>query len=285
MKSPLSNTAFALLSILALTSACKKDDEEEDGPKKKSSASAATTQAPTPPPAATSAAVVPETPQNGPSLAKTELDNKEPDAGWAGSSLAVGKISFTHPKDWASKSGDFTAVTSSDGTSRFAAGKYPDGAAPTGSMDAATKALGLTDCSWGTADTISLGKDHLSAQAADGSCKREGKAVKAIYTATNGANMNVLAVGAWDEGTDKKNVVNTFRSAKSASGGGTADPGIAACCQAIQQNSVNAPLQYKGMYVAAFGACQAAMNNPQGKQALGGVRSMLAAAGVPAQCR
>jgi hypothetical protein len=178
-----SNTAFALLSILALASACKKDDEEEETPKKKPTASATQAATPTPPPATTSAQVVPETPANV-SLAKSELDGKEPDAGWAGTSLVVGKLTFVHPKEWTSKAGDFTAASAGDGAQRFTAGKYPDGAAPTGSMDAATKALGLTECAWGTADNISLGKDHLSATAADGTCKREGKAVKAIYAPT-----------------------------------------------------------------------------------------------------
>jgi hypothetical protein len=286
------NHALIALSLIALAGACKdKDDEDDSGKKKGSSSTAASTSTPPPPPppppATTSAAVVPDTPQpSASSLAKTELDGREPDAGWAGGNLAVAKLTFVTPKDWASKSGDFTAVTSSDGGGRFTAGKYPEGAAPTGSMDAALKALGLTDCTWGTADGISLGKDKIPAQAADGNCKREGKPVKAIWVATSGKDMNVLSVGSWDEGKDNKPVLNTFRSAKAAAGGTGGDPtGIAACCAAINQNAASAPLQYKGAYIAAAGACQAAMNNPQGKAALGSVRGLLAAAGVPAACR
>jgi hypothetical protein len=97
--------------------------------------------------------------------------------------------------------------------------------------------------------------------------------------------MNVLAVGSWDDGKDNKAVLNTLRSAKGAGGGGGDATGIAACCAAIKQNMASAPIMYQGAYAAALGACSAAMSNPQGKQALGAVRGMLGAAGVPAACK
>ncbi len=275
-----SNSMLVLLSMAALAGACSKD-ESEDTPKKKPASASAT--ATPPPPVATSAAqVVPDSPPPAAgSFAKGELDGKEPDAGWAGQSLAVGKIVFTAPKDWAKKAGDFTTVTASDGAGRFAAGKYPDGAQATGSMDAAIKALGLTDCSWTGADNISLGKDKIPAQTADGNCKRDGKPTKAAYVAISGKDQNVLAVGAWDDGKEKP-VMNTFRSARVGQGGGSS---IAACCQALEQNSVSAPLQQKGAYIAAAGACRALMNNPQTATALAQIHGMLAGAGVPPACR
>jgi hypothetical protein len=286
----MSKRVVVAVSVIAFAGACNKDDETDATPKKASTDTTAATSAPPPPlppPVATTAAqVTPDAPVSSViSLVQGELHGREPDAGWAGGTLAVGKLSFVTPKDWTNKTGDFTALTAGDGAARFTAGKYPDGAAPTGSMDAALKALGLTDCSWGTADNISLGKDKLSAQAADGSCKRDGKPVKALYAATSGKDINVLAVGSWDEGKDNKPVLNTFRSAKAATGTGGDPTGIAACCAAINQNAASAPLQHKGAYIAAAGACQAAMTNPQGRAALAAVRSMLGGAGVPAVCR
>ncbi len=279
----MSKPTLIILSAALLAAACSKD-EEDDSPKKRTASASAQSSAPPPPPppATTSAQVVPDTPQPTPgSFAKGELDGKEPDAGWSGQSLAVGKIVFTAPKDWAKKAGDFTALTASDGSDRFAAGKYPDGAQATGSMDAALKALGLTDCTWSAADNISLGKDKIPAQTADGNCKRDGKPAKAAYVAIAGPNQNVLAVGSWDDGKEKP-VMNTFKSARAGSGGGSS---IAACCAAIEQNMVSAPLNQKGIYAVALGACRQAMSNPQTAQALASVQAALAGAGVPGACR
>jgi len=292
----ISKRALIALSLVALTAACDKDkdkDKDESGDDAKKSTATATAQptaaaTPTATAAATAVAVVPDT---GGGLARAELDGKEPDAGWSGGTLVVNKLTFTTPKDWKTSSGDFNAAVAADGSSGFAAGKYPDGAAPVSLRDAAAKAIGLTECAWGTADSISLGKDKLAAQAADGTCKRDGKPAKAIFAATAGKDMNVLAVGSFDEGKDMKPVVNTFRSAKGANVGpavaGNTDPsGLAACCAAIRQNKASAPPMMQGAYAAAEGACFQAMKDPQGKAALGAIRGMLSmAGGAPASCR
>lgn len=292
MNPTLSKRAFVALSLVALTAACNKEDSASDAKPAASSATAASTAtasaaAPTPPPAATSAAaVVPDSPTAATStIVKTELDGKEPDAGWTGASLTVQKLSFTTAKDWAAKNGDFSVAAAADGSTGVAAGKYPDGAQPSSLRDAAAKALGVTDCTWASTETVSLGKDKLAAQAADGTCKRDGKPAKAVFVATSGKDMSVLAVGAWDDGKDMKPVLNTLRSAKGAGGGGDST-GIAACCAAIKQNMASAPIMYQGAYAAAYGACNSAMSSPDGKKALGTVRSMLSmAGGAPASCR
>ncbi|MBM4377478.1 MAG: hypothetical protein FJ095_20570 [Deltaproteobacteria bacterium] len=289
MKTILSKPALVALSFVAVTAACNKDESGADSKGAASSASATASAAtpPPPPPAATSvAAVVPDVPTTpGSTIAKTELDGKAPDEGWSGGTLAVSKLTFTTAKGWASKSGDFSVSAASDGSTGIAAGKYPDGAQPSSLRDAAAKALGVTDCSWATTETISLGKDKLAAQAADGSCKRDGKPAKAVFVATSGKDMNVLAVASWDDGKDSKAALNTLRSAKGAGGGGDSS-GIAACCAAIKQNMASAPIMYQGAYAAAYGACNSAMSSPDGKKALGTVRSMLSmAGGAPASCQ
>lgn len=56
---------------------------------------------------------------------------------------------------------------------------------------------------------------------------------------------------------------------------------LAKCCAALHSNAKSAPLEQKGMYAMAAGACDASKNDPQ---ALYRIRSMTMAAGVPAAC-
>ena len=59
---------------------------------------------------------------------------------------------------------------------------------------------------------------------------------------------------------------------------------LAACCAAISQNAANAPLQFKGAYIAAAGACLTAMNNPSSAGAIAQIRGLLGA-NAPAVCK
>jgi hypothetical protein len=224
----------------------------------------------------------PDTPPSSPGSgrAKSELDGKEADGDYTGgTSLTAGRTAFLGPKDWKKDSKEgFTVFTAADDKARFAA---KSSTSPTADLESAAKALGLTDCKWSTAEAISLGKDKLSADVADGTCKRGAGEVQAAYAALSGEG--TIAIGSWDSGGDDKSMFNAFRSATKVSGTGV-DP-IAACCAALAQNAASAPPQYKGAYIAAAGACNAMRNNPQGRAALGGVRAALGGASVPAPCR
>lgn len=67
---------------------------------------------------------------------------------------------------------------------------------------------------------------------------------------------------------------------------GVGDPtGVRACCAALRQNAKSAPLQQQGAYLLAAGACDAMINNPQGRQGLASLRGMLGGAGMPAACK
>ncbi|MSP24551.1 MAG: hypothetical protein EXR75_05175 [Myxococcales bacterium] len=288
------SSVLCLLATVAVAG-CKTTEEETEAPAKSATATTTTVVPVAPstavaPPTATVAQIVPDTgsPTGGSgSVAKTELDGRAPDAGHAGATISItgSKATFVVPGGWTTKPGEYSVSTAADGKARFAATAYKDGEAPATKLGAAATALGLTDCAWGTADSISLGKDKLPASAADGTCKRDGNPVKAVYAATSGKDMHVLAVSAWDEGSDNKGALNTLRSCKGATGG-TGDPtGIGACCSALKQNAASAPITQKGAYLAAAGLCQSLVSNPQGKAALSGVRAMLAGAGVPPACR
>ena len=286
MKATLYTSAWVLLATVALTG-CPSDDDETDTTPKATTTAAATTQAATTTTSSTPLQV--DTGATNPAItamAKAELDGKEePVASGSAMTIPGGRASFSSAADWKTgKAGSWTSATSADEKARFGA------ASMSASDDATTKAnegataLGLSGCQWGNPESISLGKDKLSAMAADGVCNRGAGQAKAAYTALSGEG--VMAVGAWDSaGGDSATTFTIFRSAKKAAGG-TGDPtGIAACCAALSQNAASAPPQQKGAYLAAAGACQAALNNPQGRAALAGVRALLMGANVPATCR
>jgi hypothetical protein len=206
--------------------------------------------------------------------AKAELDGKEPDADYKGSTLAAGKASFTSPDGWKTVSGSFTATTAKDDKARFGAGSGSD-------TDAAAKSLGLSDCKWNPTESISLGKDKLAADVADGLCKRGAGKAKAAYATLSAEN--VIAMGAWDaDGGDSKPVFNAFRSAKKASGGPGAPGGLAACCAALAQNANVVPLNQKGAYLSAASVCRSAQGNPA---AISMIMGALKGAKMPAVCR
>jgi hypothetical protein len=269
------------LSVLSL-GACK--EEETDTPLPPTAAATGAEPAPSaaPPTALTvdngqGAAATGITPR-----IRAEVDNREPDAGFKGTTMSVPKGAFTVATGWKSKkSGNFNVASSADTKVHFAAGSTGT-ASPTASLDTAASAMGLTDCKWAATESATIGKDKLVSTVADGSCKKDGADVGAAYAAIN--SQNILAMGAWDPAGDANAMFNSFRSAKKAVAG-TGGGGIAACCAALQQNAASAPPQQKGAYLAAYGACQAVISNPQGRAALGGVRAMLAGVGVPAACR
>jgi hypothetical protein len=212
---------------------------------------------------------------------KVELDGKDPNPGHTTALAVTGaKASFTAPAGWKStKSGAFSVATSADEKARFAAGSDAD---PASKLADASTALGLTECEWATPESAAVGKDKLPANVADGLCKRNGAQVKAGYAIFSGDGLNILTMGAWDAGGDAAGMFNTFRTVTKASGDST---GIAACCAALRGNAASAPPEQKGAYLAAAGACQAVISNPQGRAALAQVRALLAGANVPASCR
>ncbi len=277
----MSHNAWALIALVALAG-CPKDETEEETLTAPSTVAPETT---TPPPE-TTATLTPETPSSGiESLAKAELDGKDPDPAHKGPGYAVtgSKASFVLGSGWTTKPQGTAKVASASDQKGSFTGTSIGSATADAKRDEAATALGLTECQWSTPESISMGKDKLATTVYDGACKQGDKDVKAVAAAIEGEK--VVAVGAWpSEGGDSKTVFNIFRSVKVVSG--TGDPtGLAACCAALRQNAASAPLHQKGNYIAAAGACDAARKSAQGRQALAGVRAALAGANVPAACR
>jgi hypothetical protein len=279
----MSKHAWVLLAVLPLAG-CPEEEETETAPTPTTVATEPTVQESATPlvPATASAANPAIEPR-----AKAELDNKDP-TNTTGATVAAegGKATFVAPTGWtAAKSGTWNTVASSDQKTKFAAGGFAAGEDPTAKLSEAASALGYTECSWATGESISMGKDKLPATVADGVCKRDGNPVRTAYATLSGDGMSTVAMGGWDApGGNAAEMFEIFRNVKKAAVGG--DPtGIAACCQALQQNAASAPPEQKGAYIAAAGACNAVRSSPQGRAALAGVRALLAGANVPAPCR
>ena len=275
----ITKTSLVLLAALAVAG-CPEDDTDTDPPPAtaKPETAAPETKAETKPKEEPTDLKVDkgDTDPNIGALAKSELDGR--DDGASGSKITVtgGRATFSNADGWKTSSKDSVAISeSADGKGRFGAGSQSKG------RDGAAAAMGLTNCKWNPDEDATVGKDKLAASVADGVCDRGAGKAKAA-SASFGAE-NVVAVGAWDDGSDSGGSFSIMRSVTKAKGG--TGGGLSACCQALIQNSKSAPPQQKGAYLAAYGACQAAVSSGQGRAALGAIRAALRGANMPGLCR
>jgi hypothetical protein len=211
---------------------------------------------------------------------KSETDGKGADSSHKGSTLRGSgtKGSFVVLRDWAAKPGATATASSKDGKTLFGTAQVATGA------DGIATALGLSDCKWAEAEPAKVGKAKLDAQVADGVCKHGDANARAASVTIDG--QSVVGMGAWDvDGGNSSSVFSTLRSATKAATGSFDATGIGACCAALRQNANSAPLQHRGAYLAAAGACNAVRSSPQGRAALASVRAMLRGAQVPSSCR
>ncbi len=211
---------------------------------------------------------------------KSETDGKGADSSHKGSKISGSgtKGSFVVLKDWGAKSGATATAASKDAKTMFGTSQVATGA------DGIATALGLSDCKWGEAEAAKVGKGKLNAQVADGVCKHGDANARAASVTIEG--QSVMGVGAWDvDGGNSSVVFSTFRSVAKGASGSYDSTGIGACCAALRQNANSAPLQHRGAYLAAAGACNAVRSSPQGRAALASVRAMLRGAQVPSSCR
>ena len=211
---------------------------------------------------------------------KAELDNRSD--GLSGTPLGApgATASLQTPSTWQTvPKGDVIVAGTTDQKTSVAVQSADSDA----KKDAIATALGLTGCQWNTPETVTVGKDKLSASAADGLCSRGSAQISTAYF-FDGSD-KLLAFGAWDKaGGDMSSVFQSMRATTKIKPGGDAS-GIGPCCDALRGNARNAPLQQQGFYLAAAGVCDTIRNNPQGRQLLGQVRAALAGANMPASCK
>lgn len=279
-------TTLCILALVALTACPAKKNESDSDTTAKPIKTTEKTSSPTPSSTGSTTVKV-EEPTPPPSKAgvedhvKAELDGRAD--GITGSPVAAAgaKAALQSPTGWkGAPKGDVNVVAAGDDKARIAATGFTGD--PTAKLAAVATAAGLTNCEWNAPQSIVSGKDKLAATAADGACTKGTAPVHAAYVAPTAEGL--LVVGAWDAGGDMAGVFGSMRSIAKAAGGGDST-GIAACCSALRGNAKSAPPQQAGAYLLAAGACDAIKNNPQGRAALGTVRSMLAGASVPSTCK
>ena len=206
-----------------------------------------------PPPPTTSAVLVPEQPTGPAEVVRPELDNR--DDGLTGKALIVAgtKAAMQIASDWQVTKGDAQTASAADQKSRLAASAYgAEGHTP--AIDKLSVANGLTACTWAPVLSLTVGKDKLAAQAADGACTRNGAKVSAAYVATEG----LVVLGSWDEGADRSALFGAMRTIAKAKGGGTPTSKLSACCQALASAAKANPQPQQGFMMQAAATCQAA---------------------------
>lgn len=207
---------------------------------------------------------------------KQELDNRAD--GITGTTLAPlgAAAGLQRHKDWTETKGDFVAVTSTDKKTSLAAGS-----GGSEKVETAATALGLTACEWNPPESVAVGKDKLAGSAADGVCTKDSAKVKAAMVSLSAEKL--LVVGAWEDGGDDASMFGAMRSiAKAGTGTGSS---VAACCKALEQNSVSATPEQKGGYLLAIGACKAALSNKDTAAAIRAVQAAAKGIGLPAECK
>jgi hypothetical protein len=203
------------------------------------------------PPAPTTLSVVEPT---GPGdVVRPELDERED--GITGTTVTVSgaKANLKIPSEWKLTKADVQVATSADSKSRLGfVSQGTDGVDP--AVQKAVGSTGLSGCEWGSTQSLTVGKDKLVTQAADGKCKRGGVDVSAAYIATEG----LVAVGSWDDGADRNELFGSLRSiAKLVAGTGGAT-NLVACCRALANNAKSAPPPQNGFMLQAAATCEAA---------------------------
>ncbi len=241
---------YLLVGTMLLTAcqSCKKDEADDEPP-------------PMPTPTTTVSAEPPQTtvlttaePAGPGEFVRPELDNRSDGVSGKVISISGAKANFNVASDWKTKKGESTVATAADGASRLAAAKGTD---PNALLEKLATANGISGCQWGGPLSLTVGKDNLSVQAADGKCKKGGADVNAAWMATEG----LVIVGSWDNGADKSDMFGAMRSVAKLKVGKVGVSKLTACCQVLKQNAKSAPPPQNGFMLQAAVTCEAAARN------------------------
>lgn len=229
---------------------CKACQKEDDEPPPMPAPSAP----PAPPEPVTLTTVEP--PKGPDDVVRPELDGREDGVTGSVVTVAGAKATMHVPSNWKLTKGAMNQATSADGKSLIAIG--PMG---TDTLDVAVQkgatAAGLVNCQWGPVQSLSVGKDKLPTQAADGKCQRGGADISAAYMSAEG----LVAVGAWDPAANRSELFGSMRSVAKVATGGRGASGLIACCRALAQNAKSAPPPQNSFMLQAAATCEAAAKN------------------------
>lgn len=240
---------YVLIGALLLPACkgCNKDDDEPPPlPTPTNTVSAAEPPAP---------AVLTTAEPAGPGeYVRPELDNRSD--GVTGKAVKVpnAKAQFQVANDWNLTKPEVQVATAADGKSRLAATAATD---PSTVLDKLATANGVTGCTWGSPLSLTVGKDNLSTQAADGKCQKGGAQVNAAWMATEG----LVVMGSWDEGADNAAMFGAMRSVSKLAAGGPGVSRLVACCRVLANNAKSTPPPQGAFMLQAAVTCEAAARN------------------------
>jgi hypothetical protein len=183
-------------------------------------------------------------------IVRPELDGREDGITGTLVSVSGAKANFKIPTDWKLTKSEFQVATAADQKSELVAGSGMD---PTAVLDKMAAAAGLSGCTWQPPQSMTVGKDKLSAQGADGSCKKGAAPMTAGYMSTEG----LVVLGAWDPAADRSGVFGSMRSVAKAATGPGGVSNLVACCRALAQNAKSqANPMVAGSMIQAASLCE-----------------------------
>lgn len=209
-----------------------------------------------PPPATTVSAspLVLATAAPAAGVALAELDNRSDGIAGTVVTVAGAKATVQFPTAWKVTKGDVQSAVAPDERARVAAAAA-DASGYTSALTKQAVALGLSGCDWRPPQPATVGKDQLSAQVGDGTCKRGAGTVTAAFMTAEG----LVVAGAWDDGGDRTSVFGSMRSlAKLAGRAGGGVSKLVACCRVLAQNGKSAPPPQDQYMAQAAAVCEAA---------------------------
>ena len=238
---------YLLIGFLFLPG-CKSCEKEDEEPPPMPSAPATVTQPPAP---ATLTTV--EAPKGPDDVVRPELDQRED--GVTGTSVTAtgAKATLNVPSDWKLSKAAISHANSADGKAHIAIGPLGSETTDVG-VSKAIAAIGVSGCQWGSVQSLTVGKDKLSAQAADGKCQRSGAEVPAAYMVTEG----LVVAGVWDPTGNRSELFGSMRSVSKVATGKGGATNLIACCRVLAQNAKSAPPPQNAFMLQAAATCEAA---------------------------
>lgn len=186
-------------------------------------------------------------------VVKSELDNRSDGVTGTPVTASGAKASIQVAPDWKIVKGAVETASATDQRSRLGVAAY-GAEGPAGQLDKLASGTGVGGCQWAAPQTLTVGKDNLPTQAADGTCSKGATKESAAYMAAEG----LVVMGSWDDGADRNALFGAMRSVAKPKMGTAGPTNLVACCRALAQNAKSAPPPQNAYMLQAAATCEAA---------------------------